>query len=457
MSSNGNKSDSKISFINTSDNTTNNININNSDNKKTYYKSILSSYKNFREFLPEGKEELYNNLKKYKKEFYYIQSYFTKTILIIDGENLLKSSKFQNIFKLLLGITDFNNYFKNWMYGTDDKIIQPYISLNLTIAQKKKILSKLSENYLKSFNVIFIINTKINNTHLGVKNQENDDNDIIFTDDNNSVILPIYYDNSIIREQDDHIIVFLNIFFQNNNKTHIITADKYRWYKGDLSLKNFRFIYDYNELCVNLEISNHNTHDMIIYKNNKVIIDNFNFPFLDPKNFNILSIKNKDISFQNILYLLNYLYIQIKIDNNEYFLLYIDNIISILLEKVEYNYNEINKILILFLDNSKIKKKLASIGNLSSIECNIENYKIICNIYLILKTIIIYYHPKQFILNICKIFCYIIDIFDLINDNTNKIKKISYDTNFVINKYFLELYSHHIFLKKSGFVKKDII
>jgi hypothetical protein len=439
-----NKSDSKISFINTSDNNTNNKN----NEKKTYYKSILSSYKDFREFLPEGKEELYNNLKRYKKEFYYIQSYFTKTILIIDGENLLKSAKFQNIIKLLLGTIDFNNYFKNWMYGYDDKTILPYISLNLNIAQKKKILSLLSENYLKSFNVIFIINTKIS---------EENDNDIIFTNDNNSVIFPIYYDKTIIREQDDHIIVFLNIFFQNNNKTHIITADKFRWYKGELSLKNFRFIYDYNELCIHLEICEHNTHDMIIYKNHKLIIDNFNYPFLDPKNFNLLSIKNKDISFQSILYLLNYLYIQIKINNNEYFLLYINEIISILLEKVENNYNEIKKILILFIDNTKIKKKLASIGNLSTIESNIENYKIICNIYLILKTIIIYYHPKQFILDICKIFCYIIDIFDLISDNTNRIKKISYDSSFIINKYFLELYSHNIYLKKTGFVKKDIM
>ena len=91
------------------------------------------------------------------------------------------------------------------------------------------------------------------------------------------------------------------------------------------------------------------------------------------------------------------------------------------------------------------------------IEQNIENYKIICNIYLVLKTIIIYYHPKQFILDICKIFCYIIDIFDLISDNTNKIKKISYDSSFIINKYFLELYSHNIYLKKTGFVKKDIM
>jgi hypothetical protein len=438
-----NKSDSKISFINTSDNNTNNIN----NEKKIYYKSILSSYKNFREYLPEGKEELYNNLKKYKKEFYYIQSYFTNTILIIDGENLLKSSKFQNIFKLLLGAIDFNEIFKNWIYGTDDKTILPYTSLNLSIFQKKKILSKFSENYLKSFNVIFIVNTKTN-----------EENNIIFTNDNNSIILPIYYDNSIIREQDDHIIVFLNIFFQNNNsKTHIITADKFRWYKGDLSLKNFRFVYDYNDLCIHLDISNHNSHDLIFYKNNKIIIDNFNYPFLDPKNFNILSIKNKNISFQSILYLLNYLYIQIKINNNEYFLLYIKEVITILLEKVENNYNEIKKILILFIDNTKIKKKLASIGNLSSIEYNIENYKIICNIYLILKTIIIYYHPKQYILDVCKIFCYIIDIFDLISDNLNKIKKISYDTNFVINKYFLELYSHHILLKKSGFVKKDIM
>ena len=460
MSSNSNNSDSKISFINTTENTLNLTNIVNNDiietlEKKTYYKNILSNYKNFREFLPEGKEELYNNLKRYKKEFYYIQNYFTNTILIIDGENLLKSSKFQNIFKLLLGTMDFNNLFKNWLYGTDDKTIQPFTSLNLNIYQKKKILSKFSDFFLLDFNIIFIVNTK-----------SHEENNILFTDNNNSIILPILYDNSIIREQDDHIIVFLSLFFESNNrKTHLITADKFKWYKGDLCLKNFRFIYDYNNLSIHIDISTHNSHDILVYKNNNIIIDNFNYPFLDPKNFNIksiistISIKNKNtcISFQSILYLLNYLYIEIKSNNKEYFSLYINEIINILIEKVEINYEEIKKVLFLLINNNKIKNKVISKINLSNIEINIENYKTVCNIYLILKTIIIYYHPKNIILNICKIFCYIIDIFDLINDNLNKIKKISYDTNFIINKYFLELYSHHIFLKKSGFIKKDLI
>ena len=93
MSSKDNNTESKISFLNTNDNILNNNLLNEEEKKKNYYKNILSNYKNFREFLPEGKEELYNNLKKYKKEFFYIQNNFTNTILIIDGENLLKSSK----------------------------------------------------------------------------------------------------------------------------------------------------------------------------------------------------------------------------------------------------------------------------------------------------------------------------------------------------------------------------
>ncbi len=448
MSSKDNNTESKISFLNTNDNILNNDLLNEEEKKKNYYKNILSNYKNFREFLPEGKEELYNNLKKYKKEFFYIQNYFTNTILIIDGENLLKSSKFQNIFKIILGANEFNNLYKHWLYGSDDKTIQPYASLNMNVNQKKIILSKFSELYLEKFNNIFIINTKNIN-----------ENNILFINDNKSIILPIFYDNSEIREQDDHIIVFLNNFFDNNNrKTHIISADKFKWYKGKLSIKNFRFIYDYDIISIYIDISQNNSHDILIYKNNKIVIDNFNYPFLDPKNFNIIDTTDyKNISLPNILYILNFLYMQIRIENKEYFIKYIDNIINIILVHTKNNKEELEKILLLILNNKKIDKKFISKFNLTNIEINIENYKIICNIYLILKVISIFYNPKNYIDNICKIFCYIIDIFDIINDNLNKIKKFSYEYTFIINKYILDIYSHHIYLKKNGFLKKDII
>ena len=447
MSSKSSNTESKISFLNTNDNLLNN-NLLNEEEKKNYYKNILSNYKNFRDFLPEGKEELYNNLKKYKKEFFFIQNYFTNTILIIDGENLLKSSKFQNIFKIFLGANEYNNLYKYWLYGSEDKTIQPFTSLNMNIKQKKNILSTFSELYLEKFNNIFIINTK--------KFYEND---IIFTNDNKSIILPIYYDNTEVREQDDHIIVFLNNFFDNNNrKTHIISADKFKWYKEKLSLKNFRFIYDYDNMSIYVDISYNHSHDILIYKNNKILVDNFNYPFLDPKNFKIIQITNyKNISLQDISYILNFLYMQIKIDNREYFLKYIDDIINIILIHTLKNKEELEKMLLLLINNKKIDKKIVSKFNLSEIEINIENYKIICNIYLILKGISIFYNPINYILNICKIFCYIIDIFDIINDNLNKIKKISYEYTFIINKYCLELYSHHVYLKKNGFLKKDII
>ena len=83
MSSKSSNTESKISFLNTNDNLLNN-NLLNEEERKNYYKNILSNYKNFRAFLPEGKEELYNNLKKYKKEFFFIQNYFTNTILILN-------------------------------------------------------------------------------------------------------------------------------------------------------------------------------------------------------------------------------------------------------------------------------------------------------------------------------------------------------------------------------------
>lgn len=211
-------------------------------------------------------------------------------------------------------------------------------------------------------------------------------------------------------------------------------------------------------MSIYVDISYNNSHDILIYKNNKILVDNFNYPFLDPKNFKIIQITNyKNISLQDISYILNFLYMQIKINNKEYFLKYIDDIINIILIHTLKNKEELEKMLFLLLNNKKIDRKIVSKFNLSEIESNIENYKLICNIYLILKGISILYNPINYILNICKIFCYITDIFDIINDNLNKIKKISYECTFIINKYCLELYSHHVYLKKNGFLKKDII
>jgi hypothetical protein len=66
MSSKSSNTESKISFLNTNDNILNNNLLNEEEEKKNYYKNILSNYKNFREFLPEGNHQ---NFKIYLKYF----------------------------------------------------------------------------------------------------------------------------------------------------------------------------------------------------------------------------------------------------------------------------------------------------------------------------------------------------------------------------------------------------
>ena len=181
------------SFINTND-----------SEKMNYYKNILKNYKLFSKYLTEGKSELYKNLKKYKKEFYFIHNYYKKEILIIDGENILKSFKFQPIFKNLLGKTDYYKYFNCWLRGyfnntnkSHNTFINPYTSLNMSYDDKKLILERFAEVFLIKYNNIFIISS-------------NDVKSTGYINNHESIIIPINYDKCDIREQDDHLIVFLN-------------------------------------------------------------------------------------------------------------------------------------------------------------------------------------------------------------------------------------------------------
>jgi hypothetical protein len=45
-------------------------------------------------------------------------------------------------------------------------------------------------------------------------------------------------------------------------------------------------------------------------------------------------------------------------------------------------------------------------------------------------------------------------VYDKIDESMHKIRKISNESN-DLNKTFLNILSHHIFMKKNGFCKKD--
>ena len=440
--------ETKNSFLNISSSLSvsnkNNINIYDDEKKLNYYKNILFNYKIFEKYLKEGKNELYSNLKKYKKEFFYIHNYFNKQIFIIDGENLLKSFKMQNIFYNILGNIDYYKYFNYWIYGSKNLCINPYTTLNLSNFDKKIILEKFVKLYLFNYNNIFIISSK-----------NKDFNKVSFIDNNNSLVIPILYESKNIREQDDHLIMFLNKLLINKN-AKVISCDKFKWFSENVNILNFRFIYDYDNKETNIEIVDNNVHDLKIFKNNSFLIDNYIYPYIDNKSIitnqlNINSINN--IKTDSLVHIFDLIYLQIKIKKyNSELLKRIDNIIDIIINNNCFDFLE------KYIKNIVKQKKYFEEFNINYndiIKC-INDFKNICDCYSIIKSIIINYNNYEFIIKVSKLFSKIIFITDIIEENSNKIRKYYSLCENVINPT-LEIYRIFILLKKNGFFKRDVL
>ena len=409
------------------------------EEKLNYYKNILNNYKIFEKYLREGKNELYSNLKKYKREFFYIHNFFNKQVFIIDGENLLKSFKMQNIFKTILGNIDYYKYFNHWIYGSKNLSINPFTTLNLSIYDKKFIIEKFSQQFLPNFNNIFIISAK-----------STDSSNVILIDNSNSMIIPIIYQSKNIREQDDHIILFLNkLLIYKNAK--IISCDKFKWFNDPVNVLNFRFVYNYNNEELSTEIVNYNVHDLKIFKNNSFLIDNFVYPFIDLKNLNYkFDINNPKINL--LINILDYIYIQLKINNNNNIIKQLHFIINYI---TEYKCHEVlEKYLNTIYKFKKYTDELNYINN--DIIVAINEFKYICDCYLIIKTIIMVHNNLDFIVKVAKLYSKITNITDFIDTNASKIRKFYSQCDNVVNPT-LEIYSNYILLKKNGFFKKDIL
>ena len=439
------KTESRKSFLNLSsicNNSSDNIKFYIYDEEKlNYYKNILSNYKIFEKYLKEGKNELYSNLKKYKREFFYIHNYFNKQVFIIDGENLLKSFKMQNVFKTLLGNIDYYKYFNHWVYGSKNLSINPYTTLNLSIYDKKLILEKFSQNFLPNFNNIFIISAK-----------STDSSNVILINDSNSMIIPIIYQTKNIREQDDHVILFLNKLLKYKN-AKIISCDKFKWFTDPVNVLNFRFVYNYDCKDLTLEIVDYNVHDLKIYDKNSFLIDNFVYPFIDLKNLNYKFDKNNP-KINLLINILDYIYIQLKINDDN-----INNLSKQLNFVINFiTDNSCFDILEKYLINvSKFKKYTDELNffNNDVIEA-INIFKNICDCYLVIKTIILIYNNLDFIIKVSKLYSKITIITDTIENNSSKIRKFYSQCDNVINPT-LEIYSNYVLLKKNGFFKKDIL
>lgn len=87
---------------------------------------------------------------------------------------------------------------------------------------------------------------------------------------------------------------------------------------------------------------------------------------------------------------------------------------------------------------------------------SINNFKIVCNVYVILKCIYVRFYTDTIVINLSRMFSTIIVVYDTIHFNISKIRKLS-GVKKKINRIFLELNSLFMWMIKIGFCKKFII
>ena len=428
--------------------------------------NLIDKNENINEILNKLKINLKNNILEIFN--FYLNNKNNENILLLDTENIIKSLKIQNIIKKYISEDEFNNYFNTWIYGFHEnnellsdysskiKYIEPYTSLSLDINSKYQLINLLINNYLQKYKIIVIITTKLN------EKLNNDNN-------NNNLYIPIIYNKIDIREQDDHLLLFLYFHFQKLGlSVNLISSDKFKWFTDKLD-KIYNFIYEYNfdENKINILIDKSHTNDIYITNFNKFIFPFNNFPILDEKFLFIINLDDinkeliKDNNFiENInleLYIKILLNIYIQKSNNK--IVYFEQIINNLILFSKYLINNFEIIFKLF--NKYTKKEIEKINNynfknddINKIKKNINDYKYFVNIYIIIKCIIISYNLKELILKNVRIFTNLIHIYDELNNNIYKIRKLSNNKN-DFDKMLNELNSLFIYIKKQGFFKKN--
>lgn len=514
--------------------------------RKAYYKILLSDYKKFikkinysstntetsydlsaitkksidktKVFNIKGTQiSLYNNIKKIKKNLYFINENFNEKILILDGENILKSFKYQELIKKHITQEEYDYYFSYWYKGSNNGFIQPMTSLNLLITDKIYLIEHLVKNYLNKFNCIVMVSGK-SNTDLNIEAS--------YINQQKSIVIPVIYNKEDIREQDDHLLLYIYYHLSKIKSCEIISGDKFKWFNHNEDyLKNFILEYNFNEQQININISNAYTNDIIIYKNCKYQVGYFYFPFIKnissykklcindivldelisndyKKTLDLINGKNyDDINILIINIFLNLIELNSNYEDNQLLIKkYSDYIIGFVSKIIYFNKSKFDNIIFIFGRISSMSKKIfdkiekyhpktlykvifESDNDLSSISMDhlfldnyssdnkpnnidigdkaqyisfkicIEDYIFITEIYLILKSMTFLLNSKSTI-KIAKLFSYIMKIYDVIEDSIHKIRKISSNSN-DFNKIFLSILSHHIFMKKNGFCKKD--
>lgn len=506
-SSNINNSPNLLDYIKSS-NSSEYFNFYNKDEKKILVKVLKEFSSNLifnendsmnKDFLKKIKLKIKSNFKNiYVGLKILIKNNFNnKKIILLDSENLLKSFKIQNFLKKIIGEEEFNKYYEKWTYGDYSQIYkvdfsaslteytnsikytEPYSSIGLDLTQKKYLIDIFISNYLNDFYIIYFLNTKF----AELNNNSESFEKYILT--NNSLFLPIIYDNkNDIREQDDYLLIFLYEFL-NKKKINsiIISGDKFKFYKKNVKLKNIYNLYEIENLNLKIYpiICNQSFSDIFKMKDNSNYYQiNKNFPIIEIQN---LIFNKEKIDLENVneiisLFLYNYFDYVYKLNekdidvnkiiknNNQYIknlLILLNNSIKII---TQLNYKF--KIVFNFLEN-KSKKDIIKLvitdtdGNNSKILPNsiidkfdfyINEYKKILHIYLIAKSFKLLYGSQEYVIKLSKLFTLLIYLYDLVDLNIFKIKKLS-NKNSGFNNVFLKFNSIFKYIKKIGLLKKN--
>ncbi len=416
---------------------------------------------------------------------------FNKNIILLDGENILKSFKIQYIIKNIIGQSDFNKYFDQWFYGNFNESIQtdcsmslseysnsikytePFNSIGLDLQEKKYLIDLIIEKYFNNFFVIYFLNSKLDNNSLSTNSPELTSNTLFY---------PIFYNKLDIREQDDHLLIFLYKYllnFTNLANLFIVSGDKFKFYKEDIIIKNFNIFYDLDIIDktdnnidkIKLILCNQKSNDIVKYSNNLYNLENW-FPLIELEYLNKSIVKSESeqepVNIDNLVILiinkfLDYIKI-IKEENklpNEFMKLIITHInqtIKIITQinskfKILYNFLEENSkknIFKIIFENSNIFKD----DYLNNFNNQIEKFKIIINLYLIFKSFKYFYSYFDFTNRLSKLFSLIIYNYDQVETHLYKIRKLS-NKNTSFNFIFLQLNSIYLYIKKIGLCKKN--
>lgn len=442
---------------------------------------------------------------------------FSIHILLIDGENILKSFIIQNFLLQNIGKEKFEKYFHTWNegylndsnmiynsdinsislseYSSKIKYIEPFTSLNMSCKKKIKLIKIIIKKLIDKYSVINIISGNdinksneeklepiINNSSSLSKNQFSTTSTIIDNKYNlPNLFIPINYnDKSDIREQDDHLIIFIYILLKKFNlKPIIISNDKFKWFEDlqFLEIKNFKLMYDFDLNENKIIIDKPYTPPLYKIDSKYNIIPFLNYPILKTNlSIDIISIENiKNIDF--IINKKNHLINIIDIEKIYEYLFYssiynnsigsdlkYDRILEYILNYIKFIFIKLNTIEKFLSSNTKENIFKISISNefnflseqeIIDFQLILDNYLKSVEIYIIYKFIIFKLKKYDLIFKLTEIFNNIIEIYYMIDKFIYKIRKLSNSKN-KISSLFKKINKIYIYIRKQGYLKKNI-